>query len=272
MPADRPIGVFDSGVGGLSVLQELRQLLPNEAYLYVGDTARNPYGPQSAATVIRYTLEAASFLAKAEAKLVVIACNTATVVALEATQRAHPQLPVVGVVEPGCLAAVAVTRGHVALLATQGTVNSGAHAARIGELCPNTRVTGIPAPILVALAEEGWLEGAVPDAAVDRYLGELFSTPGTAPDCLLIGCTHFSPLQGAIRKAVGAQTSLVDPADLTAQHTRAALRERGLLRGGSLTGRSRYCITADPARFARVSGFFLRTPVTPDEVELIQLG
>ena len=271
MPADRPIGVFDSGVGGLSVLQELRQLLPNEAYLYVGDTARNPYGPQSAATVIRYTLEAASFLAKAQAKLMVIACNTVSVAALEATRKAYPRLPVVGVVEPGCLAAAAVTRGHVALLATQGTVNSGAHAARITELRPNTKVTGVPAPILVALAEEGWLAGPVPDAAVDRYLGELFGNPDTAPDSLLIGCTHFSPLQGAIRKVVGAQTPIVDPAGLTAQHARTALHERGLLRG-TPAGTSRYCVTADPARFARVSNFFLQTPVTPEEVERIRLG
>ena len=269
MPADRPIGVFDSGLGGLGVLQELRQHLPDEAYLYVGDTARNPYGPQSAATVVRHTLEAASFLARAEAKLMVIACNTATVAALEATQKAHPHMPVVGVVEPGCLAAAAVTRGHIALLATQGTVNSGTHAARIAELRPDARVTGIPAPILVALAEEGWLEGAVPDAAVERYLGELFSKPDT-PDCLLIGCTHFTPLQECIRKVVGAQTPLVDPAGLTAQHTRAALQKRNLLRTG--TGIARYCATADPARFARVSGFFLQTPLAPEEVELVQIG
>jgi glutamate racemase len=271
MPADRPVGVFDSGLGGLSVLQELRQQLPDERFLYVGDTARNPYGPKSAATVIRYTLEAASFLAKAEAKLMVIACNTASVAALEATRKAHPHMPVVGVVEPGCLAAAAVTRGHVALLATQGTVNSGAHAARIAELRPDARVTGIPAPILVALAEEGWLEGAVPDAAVDRYLGELFGKP-SAPDCLLVGCTHFSPLQGAIRKVVGLETPLVDPAGLTAQHARAALQERGLLRAGAPAGTSRYCATADPARFAQVSGFFLQTPIMPEKVELVRLG
>ena len=269
MSADRPVGVFDSGLGGLGVLQALRQHLPDEAYLYLGDTARNPYGPQSAATVIRYALEAASFLAKAQAKLMVIACNTATVAALEATRKAHPQTPVIGVVEPGCLAAAAITRGHVALLATQGTVNSGTHAARIAELRPDARVTGIPAPILVALAEEGWLEGSVPDAAVERYLGELFGKP-QAPDCLLIGCTHFTPLQESLRKAVGIETPLVDPAGLTAQHARAALQERGLLRAGA--GTARYYATADPARFARVSGFFLQTPITPEELELIQLG
>ena len=272
MSANNPIGVFDSGLGGLSVLRELKQQLPDEAYLYVGDAARNPYGPQSADAIMQYGLEAASFLAEAGAKLMVIACNTTTVIALDAMRQAHPRMLVVGVVEPGCLAAAAVTRGHIALVATQGTINSGVHAARIAELRPDAKVTGIPAPLFVALAEEGWLEGVVPVAAAERYLGALFAAPDTAPDCLLLACTHFPPLQGAIRTAVGAETVFVDPAALTAQHTRAALQERGLLRGNAAAGKARYCVTADPARFARVSGHFLETPVSPEEVEVIRLG
>jgi glutamate racemase len=272
MPANKPIGVFDSGLGGLSVLRELKQQLPAEEYLYVGDSARNPYGPQSASAVIRYGLEAASFLAEAGAKLIVGACTTTDVVALETVRQAYPQMPVVGVVEPGCLAAAAITRGHIALVATQGTVNSGVHAARIAELRPDAKVIGIPAPIFVALAEEGWIEGPIPDSVAERYLGELFADPGTAPDCLLLACTHFPPLQASIRKAVGAETVLVDPAAVTAQHTRAALQERGLLRGKTCSVKSRYCVTADPARFARVSGFFLQTPVISEEVEVVRLG
>jgi len=272
MPANRPIGVFDSGLGGLSVLRELRQRMPDEKYLYIGDAARNPYGPKSPAAIIQYGLEAASFLARADAKLMVVACNTTSVTALEILRKAHPQMPIVGVLEPGCLAAAAATCGHIALLATQGTVNSGVHAARIAELRPNTRVTGIPAPIFVALAEEGWVEGSVPDATAERYLGALFKKSDAAPDCLLLGCTHFPPFQDSIRKVVGAATALVDPASITAQHTYEALLERGLLREGRASAPPRYCVTAEPARFARVSGVFLQAPIAPQDVELIQLG
>ena len=274
MPSDRPIGVFDSGLGGLSVLYELRRQMPFENYLYVGDSGRNPYGPRSVATVTQFTLEAAAFLAKAGAKAMVIACNTATVAAFEATRDAFPDMPVIAVVEPGCLAAAKATRnGHIALVATKGTVASGAHAARINELRPGTTVSGVPAPIFVALAEEGWLDGAVPDAAAARYLGELFSGPeATRPDCLILGCTHFPPLQGSIRKAVGDTVVFVDPAELTTQQTHDELAKRDLLRQAATPGSTRFCVTADPERFARVGTLFLKTPVTPEEVEVISLG
>jgi len=274
MPSDLPIGVFDSGLGGLSVLSELQRQMPSERYLYVGDSGRNPYGPRSAEVVTQFTLQASDFMVKTGIKALVIACNTATVAALEATREAYPDIPVIGVVEPECIAAAEATRnGHIALVATKGTVISGVHAARIDELRPGTKVTGIPAPIFVALAEEGWLDGAVPDAVAERYLGELFSGPEEKlPDCLILGCTHFTPLQESIRKVAGNKTVFLDPAEITARQTQAALVEKDLLCSNSSIGSMRFCVTADPERFARVGTLFLKALVSPADVELITLG
>lgn len=274
MASDQPIGVFDSGVGGLSVLRELQRHMPNENYLYIGDSARMPYGPRPAATVKQFTCEAAFFLREAGAKAMVIACNTATVAALEAAREAFPDLPVIGVVESGCLAAVEATcNGHIALLATKGTIASGAHAARINELRPGTRVTGIAAPLFVALAEEGWMDGAAPDAVAERYLSALFSGPeANRPDCLILGCTHFPFLRDSIRKTVGERTALVDPAEITARQTRSLLEEQGLLRQKCSPGATTLSVTADPEHFAGISTLFLGKPVSAAEVRTIALG
>lgn len=274
MTSENLIGVFDSGMGGLGILRELRRQMPNEHYLYLGDSARNPYGSRSIDAVRRFTLEAAGFLKEAGAKAMVIACNTATVAGLEAARRAHPEMPVIGVVEPGCIAATAATRnGHIVLVATRATVASGAHAARINELRPGTKVTGVAAPIFVTLVEEGWLDGAVPDAVARRYLSDLFDGPeGARPDCLILACTHFTALRESIRKAVGGNTVLVDPAEMAARQARVALDEHDILRRGSTPGTTSFCVTADPERFARVSALFLQTPLTLEEVRIISLG
>ena len=274
MTLEQPIGVFDSGVGGLSVLYELRRQMPNENYLYIGDSGRNPYGPRSVATVTQFTLEAAGFLQKAGAKAMVIACNTATVAALDATIRAFPDMFVIGVVEAGCLAAIDVSsNGHIAVVASKGTIDSGGHAAKITELRPGTNVTGVPAPLFVALAEEGWLEGAAPEAVAERYLGELFAESNKGrPDSLILGCTHFPLLEKPIRKAVGDKIILVDPAAITAQKTQAALAGRNQLRKEATPGAIRFCVTADAERFARIGSLFLQTPIAAEDVQVVSLA
>ncbi|GHV49923.1 glutamate racemase [Deltaproteobacteria bacterium] len=274
MSSNQAVGVFDSGMGGLSVLRELKRQLPNENYLYLGDTGRNPYGPKSAETVAGYTLEAAAFFAEVEVKLMVIACNTAVVAALEATEKAFPRMPIIGVVEPGCLEAVKFSKsGNIALIATMGTVKSGVHAARMKELRRDATITDIPAPILVTLVEEGWLDGKVPDAAAERYLAAAFQAPADKrPDCLLLACTHFPLIEASIRKAVGEETILIDPSALTAQYVQRALRERGLLRTVDSPASVRYCVTADAARFAQVGSLFLQERLDADTVELVSLG
>jgi len=271
MPINNPIGVFDSGLGGLSVLSELLKQLPGEEYLYLGDTQRNPYGLKSAQTVEKYTVEAVTFLVKAGAKLIVIACNTATVAGLDTVQKAFPDIPIVGVVEPGCLAVAEVVQKHIVLLATQGTVKSGVHAARIKELKPDIKVSGVPAPILVALAEEGWLSGDVADAVCKRYLGDLYNDPDNAPDCLLLGCTHFPPFYNSIRKAVGSETTIVDPSGLTAQHVSAELEKHGILSKNTNPGKIKYLVTADPERFARIASFLLGKNIDLEDIKLINL-
>lgn len=273
MPSSKPIGVFDSGMGGLSVLRVMRTAMPTESVIYLGDTARVPYGPKSTETVIRYSRDAAANLVQSGVKAIVIACNTATVAALDALRSDYPDMPVIGVVEPGARAAAAATKnGNVAVVATAGTVKSGAHARIINELRPGTTVTGIPAPLFVALAEEGWMEGPAPDAVAARYLAPVFDVPETKrPDCLILGCTHFPFLASSIRKAVGPAVTLVDPAELTLQDLQKALAEKDL---ACPNGKAvyEYRASSAPEHFARVGSLFLNTAIAPEDVHLAELG
>ena len=189
---DLPIGVFDSGVGGLTVLGALQRQLPAENFLYLGDTARLPYGTKTPATVERYALQAVAALVQRGVKAVVVACNTASAAALPALAVAFPQLPLLGVIEPGAAAAVAASRtGRIAVIATEGTVRGEAYQLAIHRLNPAASVTAVAATLFVALAEEGWVTGPVAESIARRYLGRLFAAAGTAPDVLVLGCTHF---------------------------------------------------------------------------------
>jgi glutamate racemase len=184
-----PIGVFDSGVGGLTVFGALRRRLPRESMIYLGDTARVPYGPKSPETVAAYTGEAVARLVAEGIKLLVIACNTATVHALATLRRHYPDLPILGVVEPGAEAAAAGSRsGRIAVIATEGTVQSGAYDAAIRRLRPDASVVSRACGLLVALAEEGWADDVLAEAVLRRYLGPMFEQdPHLAPDCLVLG-------------------------------------------------------------------------------------
>jgi glutamate racemase len=267
---DAPIGVFDSGVGGLTVLRALRAALPAEDFLYLGDTARLPYGSKSAQTVVRYSLQAAGVLVQRGVKMLVVACNTASSVALEALRACHPRLPVVGVLEPGAAAAADATRnGVVAVIATEGTVRGGAYPRAIESLRPGTRVVQRACPLFVALAEEGWTDGPVAEAVARRYLEPLFGVP-EAPDTLLLGCTHFPALIAPLRRAVGDRVTLVDSAQTTARATAAGLARLRLARDEGI-GRLRLLATDGPERFARVGALFAGEAVAPEDVELVDL-
>ena len=197
MTLSKPIGVFDSGIGGLTVYRALREALPHEDFIYLGDTARLPYGTKSKETVEHYTVGAARLLQKMGIKFLVVACNTASAHALGAVQREAPELPYYGVIAAGAEAAVKATRsGRIAVLATEGTVNSGAYADLICRLKPDVRVQMLACQMLVALAEEGWCEGVEAEAIVSRYLSNL--EPGY--DTLVLGCTHFPLLAPVICK------------------------------------------------------------------------
>jgi glutamate racemase len=209
MSDPRPIGVFDSGIGGLTVVKALRDLLPGEKIFYLGDTARVPYGGKSASTVERYSLEIAEMLMEENAKTVVVACNTASSVALAKLEK-HLPVPVIGVIRPGARAALATTRnGHVGVIGTRATIKSGAYERELRALNPQVRVSVCACPLLVPLIEEGWLDDELTDRVIARYLGPLVHQ---GIDTLVLGCTHYPLLVHAISRALPKTVSLVDSA------------------------------------------------------------
>jgi glutamate racemase len=274
MPGDpRPIGVFDSGMGGLTVLSALITKLPQERYVYLGDTARLPYGTKSAETVQAYALQATRLLLGQGVKMLVIACNTASAVALYLLQEAWAPVPVIGVIEPGARAGVAATRNRrIAVIATEGTVTGGAYARAIKRLMREAEVVQQPCQVFVALAEEGWTDAPATREAARHYLGPLFEGP-SAPDTLVLGCTHFPVLAETIRQTVGEEITLVDSAETTAQAVAEALAKAGLDGDQNENGDQavRFLATDSPERFARVGAVFLGRPIAASAVELVDL-
>jgi glutamate racemase len=274
MPGDpRPIGVFDSGMGGLTVLKALAARLPQERFIYLGDTARLPYGTKSAETVQAYALQATRLLLDQGVKMLVIACNTASAVALERLQQVFAPIPVIGVIEPGARAGVAATANRrIAVIATEGTIRGGAYARAIRRLMHDAQVIQQPCQVFVALAEEGWTDSPATRAAAEHYLGALFDG-SDAPDTLVLGCTHFPVLADAIRAVVGEAVTLVDSAETTAgavAETLVGARLAGEPKAGEpLT--VRFFATDSPERFARIGAVFLGRAIDPASVELVDL-
>ncbi len=259
----RPIGIFDSGIGGLTVLAALRALLPDERLLYLGDTARLPYGTKSAETVVRYARRAAAYLAHHDIKLLVVACNTASAAALEPLTESTP-VPVIGVVWPGARAAVAGTSGTVGVIGTESTIASGAYLRALHSLEPDLAVHSQACPLFVPLAEEGWFDHEVTRAVAHIYL-EPLARAGV--DTLILGCTHYPLLRGAIAGAIGSDVRLVDSAAATAAEVGGALRSGGL--AGTGGGSVHLLVTDAAARFARLAGLILGDAAVP--LELVDL-
>lgn len=268
-----PIGVFDSGVGGLTVLKALAVELPRERFVYLGDTARLPYGTKSPETVVRYALQAAEALAGYGVKCLVVACNTASAVGLASVSERIRDVPVIGVIEPGAEAACLASRsGHIAVIATEGTVRGGAYQDAIVRRRGDARVSAVPAQLFVALAEEGLCRGPIAESVARHYLDPLFNTRvGTSrPDTLVLGCTHFPMLADAIRAVAGPEVSIVDSAETTARYVRQTLESQNLAARGE-AGSLRLLATDAADRFARIGGRFLERPIRPHEVELVDL-
>jgi len=223
-----PIGIFDSGVGGLTVYRALHERLPSERYVYLGDTARVPYGTKSLSTVERYAIENARFLEARGVKLLVVACNTASALALPAIRRGV-SVPVVGMIEPGARAAVGVASepGRVGVIATESTVKSGAYREAIRGLAPGVEVTERACPLFVALAEEGWAETDVARAVAEEYLRELREREVSA---LVLGCTHYPILRRVIQESVGAGVRLIDSGEAAAEAVEDLIEREGLRR------------------------------------------
>lgn len=265
-----PLGVFDSGLGGLTVVRALLRALPEERILYLGDTARVPYGTRSAETVVRYARGCAQVLTSRGIKALVVACNTVSAVALELL-RAELDLPVIGVVQPGASAAVRAVKAlegrmtlpqppKIGVLGTQGTIQSGAYPRAVGQLSTRLEVLGQPAPLLVPLVEEGWIDGEVPELAVQRYIEPLIQSGCRV---LVLGCTHYPLLRPVIERVAGrisgAPVVVVDSAEATAEAVAALLAEARISpRSGPLPGaRLELLVTDLPSSFAVVAERFL---------------
>lgn len=281
--ASLPIGLFDSGVGGLTVLRAMRDVMPDEAYIFLGDTARLPYGSKSPETIARYALQATAKLVERKIKLLVVACNTATSAALPALRAAYPGLLVVGVVEPGAEAAcLASPGGHIAVVATEATIRGKAYEKAILARRADARISPKACPLFVSMAEDGLTEGPLAEGLAARYLDEIFRLPrehGEAtPDCLVLGCTHFPLLRNAIAHVVGDNVALVDSAATTAQAVKTMLESAHLTHPsgptagvGTCSGSVRFLTTDDVPRFALLGERFLGMPLTPCSVELVDL-
>src|SRR5690349_4734828 len=247
---ERPIGVFDSGIGGLTVVRALRELLPNESIYYLGDTARVPYGGKSAATVQRYSLEIAELLLEENCKTIVVACNTASALALPELQ-ATMSIPVTGVIQPGAQAAVAATRnGHIGVIGTRATIKSKAYERAILALDPAVRISARACPLFVPLIEEGWLESEITESIVGQYLDPLVQE---GIDTLVLGCTHYPLLRKAIARYLGGSVELVDSAENCATAVRLMLDAKDLRTTAAKGGKLAVALTDVPDAFLDVA-------------------
>jgi glutamate racemase len=249
----RPIGVFDSGIGGLTVLKALTEALPAEDFIYLGDTARLPYGTKSSEVIIRYSRENTGFLLAKGIKLLVVACNTSSAVALAEIARGT-MVPVIGVIEPGANAVVRASRsGKIGVIGTEATIASGAYTRAIQALRPRSEIYTRACPLLVPLVEEGWTDNDIAERTVAHYLESL---KASGIDTLLLGCTHYPLLRGLFERILGPRVRIVDSATATAETARERLRALGLARADGI-GTQSFFVTETPDRFVRVGRRFL---------------
>lgn len=255
---NRPIGVFDSGIGGLTVLKEIVKEMPGEGTIYLGDTARVPYGIRSSETVIRYSFENTRFLFSKDIKLLVVACNTASSVGLDKIKSVVP-IPVIGVIEPGAKAAVKATRNKkIGIIGTEATIRSDSYTRLIKVIDRDVEVSGLPCPLFVSLVEEGWTEGDIVTQIAERYLKEI---KGKSIDTLVLGCTHYPLLKQVISKVMGEGVRLIDSAVEVAKEVKAILEISGLKRKQKERPLREFYVTDSPDRFIKVGERFLENKI-----------
>lgn len=263
---ERPIGIFDSGVGGLTVLKEIFKALPRENTIYLGDTARVPYGIRSPETVTRYSFENTRFLSSKDIKILVIACNTASSVSLDAV-RTHFSVPVVGVIEPGAKAAVAASgKKKIGVIGTEATVRSGSYTRAIKMLDSSAEVFSIPCPLFVPLVEEGWTEGSITEMTAEKYLADIRQKD---IDTLVLGCTHYPLLKPVLSHVMGDKVTLIDSAIETARAIQEILENQSLLNISDRMAKHQFYVTDSPQKFLAVGQRFLGATI--DHIEKIQL-
>lgn len=255
MSDSRPIGIFDSGVGGLTVAGKIRQILPNEDIVYFGDTARVPYGTKSKETVTKFSVENVEFLMEHDVKLVIVACNTASSLSLDFLKRCF-RVPIIGVIEPGAREAISATRNdRIGVIGTYATVSSGAYEKAIRKISPRYSVFTQACPLFVPLVEEGWETKEVTRAITQEYLAPL---KAKAVDTLIMGCTHYPILKDVLRKVMGKNVVLVDSAREIAKEASRILDANGLLNISRSEGKDRFFVSDEPNRFTKIGGKFLK--------------
>jgi glutamate racemase len=262
---ERPIGIFDSGVGGLTVMKEIICQLPKENILYLGDTARVPYGTRSPETVLRYSHENASFLIARGVKILVVACNTSSSVALPSLREKYP-LPIIGVVEPGARAAAQMSRQKkIAVIGTETTIQSGSYEKAIKYFEDSAEVSGVACPLFVPLIEEGWHEGDVVTLTAKKYLS---SVTHNGADTLVLGCTHYPMIKNIIEDIVGIK--LIDSAVETAKEVKGILTEQDMLCEDRVESFREFFVTDFPEKFVRIGERFLDHKIK--NISKVQLG
>ncbi len=257
------IGVFDSGVGGLTVLKALRKALPGEFFYYLGDTARVPYGTKSGETVVKYAMQNAKFLVSVGIKYLVVACNTASSYALDVLRK-ELSIPVIGVIRPGAEEAVPVTRGKIGVIGTRSTILSGSYLREIKKIRPDVEVFQKATPLFVPLAEEGMFYHPITLSVAEMYLAEMRDRK---VDTLILGCTHYPLLKKAISEVMGSDVRLVDSAESIARHIKEYLKITNNLSNSS--GGVKYFVTDSPESFKRVGEMFMGEEI--EDIELIDI-
>ncbi len=255
MSDSRPIGIFDSGVGGLTVIARIREMLPNERVVYFGDTARVPYGTKSKETVTRFSVENVEFLMEHNVKFVIVACNTASSLSLEFLKRCF-KVPIIGVIEPGAREAVSVTRNNrIGVIGTHATVSSGAYEKAIKKISPKYSVFTTACPLFVPLVEEGWVDTDVTKVVTQIYLKPI---KGRGIDTLILGCTHYPVLKNVLKKVMGNSIVLVDSAMEVTKEAKSIMDASGLLNLSKRGGEHRFFVSDEPNRFVRIGERFLK--------------
>jgi glutamate racemase len=264
--SEAPIGIFDSGVGGLTVAKRIFGLLPEENVIYFGDTARYPYGPRSKEIVRKFSAQNISFLLSRKVKFIVVACNTASALALNNLEECH-KIPMIGVIKPGASASVKATRnGRIGVIGTLGTISSGAYQKAIHRIDPQKKVYSIACPLFVALAEEGYINKQATHLIALEYLKSLIKRK---VDTLVLGCTHYPLLRKIISGTMGKEVKLIDSAEETALEVKRVLTQEGLLRTGKRTPFRKFFVSDVPDRFVEVGERFLKDKIA--QVERIDI-
>ncbi len=266
---NRPIGIFDSGIGGLTVLKEIAEQLPYEDIIYFGDTARIPYGTKSRETVIKYAFQCARFLLSKNVKAIVIACNTASALAYEEALKMF-DIPILGVIQPGAKATAITTKNSkIGVIGTTATINSDAYQSAIRELNKSAEVIGVACPLFVQIVEDGWEDTDVALITAEKYLMELKEHN---VDTLVLGCTHYPILRYTLSKVMGEKVSLVNPAFETAKEIKSLLKQKNLLSDRKEKPVYKYYVSDDPEKFRRIGGNIMnRNIVNIEKVDIENL-